>query len=156
MDNSLIMKKTESSESDLTKQPDTSKNANSPPNPEVQAKTPSRRFTAEYKLRILEEIDRCQSGTDRGAVIRREGLFSSSISEWRKARDSGALSALKRIPGRKSKHDAKDQKISALEDKINALNSRLTQAQAIIEVQKKVSEIFGCITPNNQNSGVSL
>lgn len=156
MDNSLIMNKKETSETSLTKQPNASEGASSLPNPEVQAKTAPRRFTAEYKLRILEEIDRCQSGTARGAVIRREGLFSSSISEWRKARDSGALSALKRIPGRKLKHDAKDQKITALEDKINALESRLAQAQAIIDVQKKVSEIFGCITPNTQSSGVNL
>jgi len=150
------MNKTEASENALTQQPNTLEGASSAPNPEVQAKTAPRRFTAEYKLRILEEIDRCQSGTDRGAVIRREGLFSSSISEWRKARDSGALSALKRIPGRKLKQDAKEQKITALETEINALKARLTQAEAIIDVQKKVSEIFGCITPNTQSSGVNL
>lgn len=150
------MNKTKSSKNELTKQPKISEGVNPPPNPEVQAKTAPRRFTAEYKLRILEELDRCQSGTARGAVIRREGLFSSSISEWRKARASGTLSALNRIPGRKPKHDAKDQKITALEAKINALEKRLTQAQAIIDVQKKVSEIFGCITPSSQSSGVNL
>ncbi len=120
-------------------------------NPEVQVRKPKRRFTASYKLQILEELDRC-AVPERGAVIRREGLYSSRIAEWRKARKNGSLSALNRAVGRKPKYDDKDKKISSLESEVTALKNQLSQAQAIMDVQKKVSEIFGCMSPASHTS----
>jgi len=113
------------------------------PSPEVNPKRRNRRYRAEYKLTILSEIDCCSSSSERGAILRREGLYASIISEWRKSRDAGALSALNKLRGRKNKYDAKDTKISALEKELAALKGKLSQAEAILDVQKKVSEIFG-------------
>jgi len=111
--------------------------------PEVNPKRRNRRYPAEYKLATLSELDHCSSSSERGAILRREGLYASIISEWRKSRDAGALSALNKLRGRKNKYDAKDTKISALEKELAALKGKLSQAEAIIDVQKKVSEIFG-------------
>lgn len=132
-----------------TKEATPAASATNPPNPEVQDKRPRRRFTAEYQLKILAELERCKSGAERGSIMRKEGLYSSRITEWRKARNTGALSALNRIPGRKPKNDAKDEQIKSLQDKVGLLEKQVVQGQAIIEVQKKVSEIFGCIIPSN-------
>ena len=125
------------------------------PNPEVQAKRQRRRFSAAYKLRILEELDRCKTGSERGSIIRREGLYSSCISDWKKSRKQGALSALNRVVGRKPQYSAKDKEMTEMVAKIAALEKQLSQAQAIIDIQKKVSSIFGSIIPSNQNSEVN-
>ncbi len=121
-------------------------------NPEVNEKKPRRRFTAEFKLKLLEELDRCSVVSERGAIIRREGLFSSQISDWRQARDAGALGALNQKRGRKKKQDPKDDEITSLQATVEALQSKLAQAEAIMEVQKKVSEIFGIKTPTNEKN----
>ena len=82
---------------------------------EVAPKPKRRKFTAEYKLRILEEIERAQPG-EQGAILRREGLYSSHIADWRVARRQGALGSLSRKRGRKSKPDrAAQQRIASLE-----------------------------------------
>ena len=112
------------------------------PNPEVAEKKRNRRYSAEYKLKVLTEMDGCASASERGAVMRREGLYSSLISEWRKCRDTGALSALNKLRGRKNKYDAKDEKIAALKNEMAALKTRLAQAEAIIDVQKKLSSLL--------------
>lgn len=125
-----------------------------PPSPEVQGERPRRRFTAAYKLSVLEALDRCATASERGSIMRQEGLYSSRISEWRKARRNGSLSALKRLPGRKIKYDEKDKKINALQTKVDALEKQLSQAEAILDVQKKVCEIFGVTSPSSQKDEV--
>jgi len=122
------------------------------PNPEVNPSKQRRRFTANYKLNLLDELDRCTVVGEKGAVIRREGLYSSQITEWRRQRDEGALSALNKMRGRKKQHDTKDEKIIDLESEIRSLKNTLAQAETIIEVQKKVSEIFGMSNPIRKNS----
>ncbi len=130
----------------------TSRESIDPPTPEVNPKRRNRRYPAEYKLAILGEIDRCSSPSERGAILRREGLYASIISEWRKSRDAGALSALNKLRGRKNKYDAKDTKISALEKELAALKCKLSQAEAIIDVQKKVSALFGISTQSSKKT----
>lgn len=123
-----------------------------PANPEVSPKQARRRFTAEYKLRILEDLDCCSKHGDKGALLRKEGLYTSHITDWRRQRDEGALSALCKVRGRKPRRDSKDDKIDDLEAEINKLQAKLAQAETIIDVQKKVSEIFGLNTQVNETS----
>ena len=124
----------------------------SEPNPEVKPARQHRKFPASYKLKILEELDRCINPGDKGMVMRREGLYSSQITDWRRLRREGTLTALNKARGRKKKRDAKDEKISTLEAELVAVQSKLNQAEAIIDIQKKVSEIFGISTRKVKNS----
>ena len=76
-----------------------------PPDPAVPEKAKRRRFTAEYKVRILREVDRCKAPGEVGAILRREGLYSSLLTEWRRQRDriaKAGLTATKRGPVRRS------------------------------------------------------
>lgn len=123
------------------------------PDSEVKSRKPRRIMSAGYKLQILEELDRCATATERGAVIRREGLYASRISTWRKERASGALSALNKQRGRKPMYDANALKISTLETKIKQLEAELSQAEMVIDIQKKVSEMFGIKTQKSLSSG---
>lgn len=125
----------------------------SEPNPEVKPARQHRKFSASYKLKILEELDRCVNPGDKGMVARREGLYSSQISDWRRLRKEGTLTALNKTRGRKKKRDAKDDKITALEAELDAVQSKLNQAEAIIDIQKKVSEILGISNPKAKSSG---
>jgi transposase-like protein len=117
----------------------------SPPDPEVVEKKPRRRFTAAYKLRILKEYEACSEPGQIGTLLRREGLYHSNISTWRKQRDQGALQGLTpRKRGRKAKKpDPMAQKLARLERENRQLTKKLKQAETIIEVQKKISEILG-------------
>lgn len=124
----------------------------SEPNPEVKPARQHRKFAASYKLKVLEELDRCMEAGEKGAVMRREGLYSSQVSDWRRLRREGMLTALNKARGRKKKLDAKDEKISALEAELNALKNKLNQAEAIIDIQKKVSQIFGINNPKAKSS----
>lgn len=112
--------------------------------PEVPEKASRRQFDAAYKVRILEEADRCTEPGQLGELLRREGLYSSLLATWRKQRDEGALNGLRaKKRGRKPRpHDAKDQELARLRREKQELEERLRQAEAIIEVQKKVSEIL--------------
>jgi transposase-like protein len=114
------------------------------PDPEVVEKAGRRRFTAKYKLQVLEEADRCEPG-EIGALLRREGLYSSHLTTWRRQRKAGALAALtphKR--GRKGQaKDPQGQRVAELEREVERLRQRLLQAETIIEVQKKVSLLLG-------------
>ena len=110
--------------------------------PEVPAKARRRQFSAEYRLRILQEADTCKGAGEIGALLRREGLYSSNLITWRKQRDVGALSSMRAVRrGRKPK--AEDPRLKAKDREIARLQRRLKQAEAIIEVQKKVAEILG-------------
>jgi len=109
---------------------------------EVVAKAARRRFTAAEKLRVLKEADRCTKPGELGALLRREGLYSSLLSTWRRQREQGALAAL-RARKRGPKPKAVDPQVKELEKQNARLQRKLKQAEMIIEVQKKVHEILG-------------
>ena len=112
---------------------------------EVLAQAERRRFSVEYKRRILREADSCTKPGELGALLRREGLFSSHLSAWRAARargDFGGLSSKKRGPKPKPVHpDAK--RILALERENRRLRARAERAEALVELQKKVAALLG-------------
>ena len=111
---------------------------------EVVAKARRRQFSAAYKARILREAEACRATGQTGALLRREGLYSSHLVEWRRLRARGALEALAaKKRGRKSTRDARDHEIAKLSRENARLRRKLTQAEAVIEVQKKLSEILG-------------
>jgi transposase-like protein len=104
-----------------------------------------RTFTAQDKLRILAEIDRAAGTGGIGAILRREGLYSSALSDWRRQRDAGSLGALtpsKRGPKPPPPNPLATELASAQRDNIR-LQQRLVRAEAIIELQKKVAELLG-------------
>lgn len=119
------------------------------PDPEVPAKARRRRYSASYKKRILAEADRCTAPGEIGALLRREGLYSSLLSRWRQQRDSGASAALEpKKRGRKARPvDPQAKRIAALEREAQQLRRKLEKAEMIIEVQKKLSQILGTETP---------
>jgi len=111
------------------------------PDPEVPERPRRRRFSAEYKLAILAEIDAAEPGGI-GAILRRERLYSSHLVDWRRARDRGALEALARPSGRPRPHPlAKENE--RLRRQNARLEGRLATAERIIEIQGKVSELLG-------------
>ena len=103
---------------------------------EVVARAQRRRFSAEYKLRILQEADRCAPG-ELGALLRREGLYSSNLSKWRRQRQAGQLAGL-RPNKRGRKVDARAQEVTRLERENARLQVQLERAELIIEAQKKL------------------
>ena len=110
------------------------------PNPEVPERAKRRRFTAEYKLRIVQEADRCSAG-ELGALLRREGLYSSHLAAWRRQRDGGALAAFGKKRGRKAKRSPEQEEIERLQREIGRLRRRVEQTEAIIAAQKKVAAL---------------
>ena len=115
------------------------------PDPEVPAKATRRRFTAEYKLRILKEADACKRPGELGALLRREGLYTSHLASWRKQRESGSLKGLApKKRGRKAKpRDASAEEVVKLRRQVERLQQKLQAAETIIAAQKKVSEMLG-------------
>ena len=112
------------------------------PDPEVTERAKRRRFTAEYKIRILREFDACKGDGDIGALLRREGLYSSQLAAWRRQRDEVAKMGLKaRKRGPKPK--AVDPRVKQLERENVRLKQRLEQAETIIDFQKKLSKLLG-------------
>lgn len=112
------------------------------PNPEVPAKAQRRKFTAEYKLRIVREADRCRQPGEIGALLRREGLYSSLLTAWRREVERGARSAL-RSKKRGPKALVVDPRVKELERENARLRKRLEHAELIIAVQKKISKLLG-------------
>jgi transposase len=118
---------------------------------EVLAKAKRRRFTLEYKRRILREADRCRKPGELGALLRREGLYSSHLSVWRVAREQGKLGGQgtrKRGPEAKPP-DPREKKIVQLEREIARWQKRAERAEALVEVQKKLSQLLGIDLPAN-------
>ncbi len=115
------------------------------PDPEVLAKPKRRRFTAEYRLRILEAADRCTGAGEVGQLLRREGLYSSHLANWRKARRDGALRGLRsRKRGAKPKEsNPLEPKVRELEAKVARLEKDLHTAHTILDVQGKVAGLLG-------------
>jgi transposase-like protein len=115
------------------------------PDPEVPERATRRRFSAEHKLRVLEEADRCTELGETGTLLRREGLYSSILSDWRRQRREGVLDGLApRKRGRKPDPDCANlDRVAELERELARLRKRLVHAEKIIEVQKKLSEVLG-------------
>ncbi len=126
---------------------------NDDPDPEVAPRAKRRTFTAKYKLSILAEYDQLPPG-EKGTVLRREGLYSSHIVEWRKARDRGALAGLSATRGRPPT-DPRDRRIARLEAENAKLETELDRTRRVVEVQGKLSalleELSGSATPNEHN-----
>ena len=123
------------------------------PDPEVAAKGKRRRFTAEYKRRILAKADRCSGDGDIGALLRREGLHSSHLANWRAARDRGdiAVDATPRKRGPKAKPiDPSTKRIAELERELAKVRARAERAEFLVEMQKKMAQILGRPLPNEE------
>ncbi len=121
--------------------PNNGKLGTSVPDPEVRPKAKRRTFTAEYKLRILEAAANCTQPGERGALLRREGLYSSHLTHWRRERQAGTLAALKpKKRGRKV--DPQPVENASLHRENTRLQAKLEPAEAIIEVQKKLSQLL--------------
>ena len=122
-----------------------SRNETNIPDPEVVPTAKRRRFTTQEKVRILKEADACTEPGELGALLRREGIYSSYLSRWRRARDRGELRALS--PKKRGPKSAADsgltKELAKLQRENERLRGRLAQAEAIIEAQKKLSELLG-------------
>ena len=109
---------------------------------EVVAKAKRRQYAAEYKLRILHEIDECKGSGEVGSLLRREGLYSSLVSKWREQRERGSLTGLsghRRGP----KVDVNAVALARLQRENKRLQEKLERAELIIDVQKKVARLLG-------------
>lgn len=116
---------------------------------EVVAKAKRRRFSAQEKLRILQEVDACTKPGEQGALLRREGLYSSHLVEWRRARERGELDALE--PKRRGRKPVVvhplERRNAELERALAKAEARARRAEALVELQKKVSELLGIQLP---------
>ncbi|MEU7004415.1 hypothetical protein [Nonomuraea sp. NPDC046570] len=118
------------------------------PDPQVRERAAARRYTAAYKAGILEEYERLDKA-GKGALMRREGLYSSLISSWRTARDHGAAEALARPVGR-PKADPRDKQIDALQAEVERLRAELGKTRQVIEVQGKLFALLDQLATSSQ------
>jgi transposase len=114
------------------------------PDPEVPEKARRRTFTAQYKQEVLVAYDAAASG-EKGAILRREGLYSSLITEWRRARDAGALAVPARPPGRPP-GDPRDAQIARLQKEKAKLEQELARARFVADVQSKLQALLETIS----------
>ena len=125
------------------------------PDPEVRERAARRRFTAEYKLQVLRQAEQCAGVGEIGALLRREGLYSSHLTTWRRQREQGALVAL--APKKRGRPAVPvsplARRVAELQRDNARLARRLHQAEAIIEAQKKLSEILGLSAPPPGEAG---
>lgn len=127
------------------------------PPTEVRPTATRRRFSAEYKRAILTEADACTRPGELGALLRREGLWSSHLSTWRAQRARGEVQGLmpkKRGP-KASRSNPLDKKMRELERDNARLRKRAERAEALVEVQKKLSELWGVTVPTPGDSETS-
>ena len=114
------------------------------PDPEVPERAKRRHFSAKYKLQVLEQADACREPGEISALLRREGLYSSHLTDWRRARREGSLKALAKPRGPKGRRgDPVAAENEQLRKENARLKRRLEQAQTILEIQKKASELLG-------------
>jgi len=116
------------------------------PDPEVVPKAKRRQFTAKYKLRILEEADRCTERGQIGELLRREGLYTSHLSKWREQRQRGQLQGLAPQKRGRKGQDPSVAELAQLRRENERLRDRLEQAEIIIDVQKKLAKLLGLTT----------
>ena len=123
------------------------------PNPEVVDKPQRRRFTKAYKLAILSQVDACSAVGQIGALLRREGLFSSHLTNWRWHRSQGLLdiAATKKRTAKPTNHHA--ARVTQLERENTRLKARLRQTELVLDIQKKASEILGIPLKTLDNEG---
>jgi transposase len=113
------------------------------PDPEVPEKARRRTFTAQYKLEVLAAYDAAGPG-EKGAILRREGLYSSHIVDWRRSRDSGALAGPGRPRGRPAA-DPRDAQIARLRKEKAQLEQELAKARFVVDVQSKLQALLDCV-----------
>jgi transposase len=121
---------------------------------EVTEKARRRAFTVEYKRKIVKEAEACRGPGEIGALLRREGLYSSHLTTWRQARDRGELApgtATKKRGPKAAPMDPRDKKIAELERQIAKVTKRAETAEAIAEIQKKLAALFGRPFPNEES-----
>jgi transposase len=121
---------------------------------EVTEKAKRRAFTVEYKRRIVKEAEACKGPGEIGALLRREGLYSSHLTTWRQARDRGELApgaAAKKRGPKATPVDPRDKKIAELERQIAKVTKRAETAEAIAEIQKKLAALFGRPFPSEES-----
>ena len=121
---------------------------------EVTEKARRRAFTVEYKRKIVKEAESCKGPGEIGALLRREGLFSSHLTTWRQARDRGELApgaATKKRGPTAAPVDPRDKKIAELERQIVKVITRAERAEAIAEIQKKLAALFGRPFPSEES-----
>ena len=123
-----------------------------PPNPEVVPKAERRRFSADYKQRILQEAAACTQPGEVGALLRREGLYSSHLTTWRQQRRRGERQGL--TPAQRGrKADPQAAEIARLQRENERLKAQLERAELIIDVQKKLSRMLGLsATPSDEST----
>lgn len=109
--------------------------------PELVEKAKRRTFTAEYKQRILRQAEACARPGEIGALLRREGLYTSHLTAWRKQRDQGALAGLERTRGRKPA-DPREAELAALRRRAERAEAELEKARKVIEIQGNVSALL--------------
>lgn len=121
------------------------------PDPEVLAVAHRRSFTAKYKLRILRELDAATAPGQAGEVLRREGLYSSHITDWRRKREAGELKGLatKTLGRPKKERNPVDARVAGLERELARAREDLRKARIIIAVQKKVAEMLGILSTDS-------
>ncbi len=119
---------------------------------EVVDKPMRRRFSAAYKQRIVAEADQCTEPGEVGRLLRREGLYSSSLTAWRKAARDGSLKALSKQRGRKPERNPLAEKVRKLERQNARLENELRKAHLILDVQGKVAGLLGISFEDEKNS----
>lgn len=124
------------------------------PETEVPERPERRRFTADYKRKILRQAEACTVPGEIGALLRREGLHSSYLSNWRRASKRAELEALapKARGPKKQVSDPRDRIITDLEREKARLEARLEQAEAVVALQKKVSHLLGLVLPESSGN----
>lgn len=121
------------------------------PDPEVPARARTRRYSVSYKARVLAEYEELDEA-GKGALLRREGLYTSLISAWRQQRDQGALAALAKPAGRPAA-DPRDREVARLRTQNERLAAELDKARKVIEVQGKLSALLGQLATDSPSSG---
>lgn len=131
------------------------KEAKEYPTPEVRERPERRQFTAAYKLSVLQKLDGCKEPGSVGQVLRREGLYSSLVSTWRVQRQMGALTGLApQKRGRKPEPvNPLAAKYAALERKNRSLERKLKRTEMLVEIQKKIADLFGISLEKPENEG---
>jgi transposase-like protein len=125
------------------------------PDPEVKPRAKRRVFSAKFKLDTLKEADECKDQNELGALLRREGLYASHLSTWRRQRDSGELTArggARRGP-KTPEQNVLAEMVSELKSKNVQLENELARAKAVIDIQKKLSELLGTTVQGLQSTG---
>jgi transposase-like protein len=124
---------------------------NQVPDPEVPAKARTRRYSAAYKAKILDEYEALDKA-GKGSLLRREGLYTSLIGAWKKQRDQAVREALARPAGRPPA-DTRDKEIARLRQRVDHLEGELGKARKVIDIQGKLSSLLGELATDSQTSG---